>query len=294
MSFVNLAYTDQNDDGDLDRFNADSVNGSDITASWPGDTVTINVPGVGDVTYTGTTFYLANGQRVFTPTDGSVLQNGTFVSATFVTGQGSTTLPSLGVPCYTRGTEIDTPHGVVPVENLRVGDYVVTADHGHQRVRWTGHRTVAGNRDLAPIRLETGRVGNTRPLEVSPCHGIILGSCQTELLFARREVLARAGHLIDGIEVTRVRVPEVQYFHLLFDRHEIIFANGAPTESFFPGDWVLGQDPRLATELKGLAEELGFEMWKSARPVLRRAEAQALVQSCVQRDAGFPRMIAAE
>ena len=51
VTWTNLVLTDQNDDNDFDRFNNDRVNGSDITASFRGDTVTINVPGVGNVTY---------------------------------------------------------------------------------------------------------------------------------------------------------------------------------------------------------------------------------------------------
>ena len=70
VNFVSCDLIDQNDDNDFDRFDNDSVNGSDISASYPGDTVTINMPGTGNVTYTGITFYLANGDRVFTPTDG--------------------------------------------------------------------------------------------------------------------------------------------------------------------------------------------------------------------------------
>ena len=103
VTFVLYTLRDQNDDGDVDRFNNDRVNGSDVVNSYPGDTVTINVGGV-NVTYTGITFYLANGQRVFTPTDGQVLQNGTFVSATFVTTQGPVAVPTeLGPACFTPG-----------------------------------------------------------------------------------------------------------------------------------------------------------------------------------------------
>ncbi len=41
---------DQNNDGDIDRFNNDRIDGSDVRSSYPGDTVTINVPGTGNVT----------------------------------------------------------------------------------------------------------------------------------------------------------------------------------------------------------------------------------------------------
>jgi hypothetical protein len=69
---------DQNDDGDVDRFNGDSIDGSDIRSSYPGDTVSVTLPNGTTVTHTGITFYLADGREVFTPTDGSILQTGTF------------------------------------------------------------------------------------------------------------------------------------------------------------------------------------------------------------------------
>ena len=34
-------------------------------------------------------------------------------------------------------------------------------------------------------------------------------------------------------------IESVEYFHLLFDRHEIIYAEGAPTESLFTGPEAL-------------------------------------------------------
>ena len=79
---------DQNDDGDIDRFNNDSIDGWDVTNSYPGDTVTVNMSGGSTVTYTGTTFYLADGREVFTPTDGQILQTGTLSGASAVTTQG--------------------------------------------------------------------------------------------------------------------------------------------------------------------------------------------------------------
>jgi hypothetical protein len=37
---------------------------------------------------------------------------------------------------------------------------------------------------------------------------------------------------------------EVEYFHILFDRHEIIFAEGAPTESLYTGPEALKSLPQ--------------------------------------------------
>jgi hypothetical protein len=78
---------DQNDDGDVDRFNGDSIDGSDIQSSYPGDTVTVTLA-TGTVTHTGITFYLADGREVFTPTDGSILQTGTLAGTSAVSGTG--------------------------------------------------------------------------------------------------------------------------------------------------------------------------------------------------------------
>lgn len=101
ITFSVYSITDANNDNDFDRFNNDSVDGVDIISSWPGDTVTVFVAGIGNVTYTGTTFYLSGGRRVFTPTDGQVLQNGTFVSSTWVNSQGPLLVSQLGPTCFT-------------------------------------------------------------------------------------------------------------------------------------------------------------------------------------------------
>ena len=70
------------DDDDIDRRGGDTVNGVDVTRVFPGDTVTVTYANGTTTTVTGTTFYLANGIQVFTPTDGSVLQDATFNNST--------------------------------------------------------------------------------------------------------------------------------------------------------------------------------------------------------------------
>ncbi len=159
LAVVKYTLIDQNNDNDFDRFNNDSVNGSDIRQSYPGDTVTVNVPGVGNVTYTGITFYLASGQVVFTPNDGQALEDGTFVTSTFVNSQGPLLVSQLGPPCFAAGTRIATVRGEVAVEDLRVGDLVQTMDSGLQPIRWMGGRAMRGTGDFAPIRFKAGRGG---------------------------------------------------------------------------------------------------------------------------------------
>ncbi len=276
VSFSVFSMTDENDDADLDRFDNDSVDGSDITASWPGDTVTINVPGVGNVTYTGITFYLADGRSVFTPTDGQVLQDGTFVSSTFVTTQGPLDVNDLGPPCFTKGTLIKTSQGEIPVEEIRVGDLVETLDHGAKPVIWIGRRTIEGSGAFAPVKIKAGILGSRRDIRVSQQHRILLSGWHCELQFGHSEMLAAAKHLVDGQSITIGPVAEIEYFHILFDEHEIIWAEGMLCESFNPcGDYAR-QNRQVAAELHAIFPELSGPNGRpeeTARPVLRAFEA---------------------
>jgi hypothetical protein len=182
------------------------------------------------------------------------------------------------VICFTAGTRIATADGPRPVEALRRGDLVVTRDHGLQKLRWAGQRRVAALGSLAPVRFEAGVLGNTRPLLVSPQHRMLITGPEAVLLFGESEVLASAKHLTNGGTIRQVPGGEVHYVHLLFDRHEIIYAEGAASESFFPGDTGIGAvDEAAREELFTLFPELrsstgGFE--KTARVCLRRHESR--------------------
>jgi len=280
LNFARYTLTDANNDNDFDRFNNDLINGSDITSSYPGDTVTVNVPGVGNVTYTGTTFYLANGQTVFTPNAGQVLQNGTFVSATWVNTQGPLLVNQLGPACFCKGTLLRVPGGAVAIEALSPGDRVETMDHGAQTVRWIGRKTVGGSGDFAPVQFDAGAIGNNRPLTVSPQHRVMLAGARAELLFAEPEVLVPALHLVGLSGARRVPMATVTYLHLLFDRHEIVFSEGAPTESFHPGSQLMDGDRALRAEIAAIFPDCpGLVRGAAvpvARPVLAGYEARLL------------------
>lgn len=278
VNFAVLSFVDQDDDGDIESAGGDSINGADVTGSWPGDTVTINVPGVGNVTYTGITFYMDGGARYFTPTDGQVLANGTFVSSTFVNTQGPLDVGDLGPPCFVSGTRIETDCGDIPVEDIRVGDLVRTMDHGLQPVRWTGQRRVSATDQFAPVRISKGALGNKRDLLVSPQHRILISGWRAELLFGENQILAAAKHLCNHDKIHIARQSQVTYVHLLFDRHEIIFSEGIPSESFDPCGQMLEDDRMLRVELEQLFPEIVEQGRKNAaaRSVLRGYEAATL------------------
>ena len=122
------------------------------------------------------------------------------------------------------------------VENLKTGDLVVTLDNGLQAIRWIGMRKMAATGRLAPIVFQAGAVGNVRELRVSPQHRMLIANWKTELYFGQFEVLVAAKHLVNDNTICQCEGGEVEYFHLMFDKHEVIFAEGIPTESFHPGD----------------------------------------------------------
>ena len=281
VSFVSLDLVDQNDDGDIDRFNGDSVGGLDVVNSWPGDTVTIDVPGTGAVTYTGTTFYLANGERVFTPTDGQVLENGTFVASTFVNAQGPLLVDDLGPVCFTPGTLIDVPGGRCRVDRLSPGDLVSTRDHGPRPLRQVARARFVAAGAAAPVRFARGVLGNDRAFEVSQQHRMLLTGWRAELLFGEPEVLVPALHLLDGRRIRLRTGGTVEYLHLIFDRHEIVTADGIPSESCYPGPAVMaragrGAQAELQEFFPGLPGRRAPQpaMPPAARRVLRAHEAR--------------------
>jgi hypothetical protein len=190
--------------------------------------------------------------------------------------------------CVLRGTLIRTPSGPVPVEELRPGDLVDTKDSGPQPVKWVGLRRVSpaelkADPSLRPIRIRAGALGHDLPvrdLGVSPQHRILLSDWRAELLFGAHEVLVPAKALIDdrAITVDHALQP-IEYYHVLFDAHEIMFTEEAATESFHPGDYAmreLGDATRV--ELHKLFPELfeGDGIGETARLSLRPWEAEML------------------
>lgn len=278
LSMVRLDLNDVNGDGLIRSQNSDTVGGLTVTAVWQNDKITILQNGV-QKTITGVTFYRTGGGAVFTPTDGSILGTATFVRATYVTSSTQASVGSLGPACFVRGTRIETPNGLRRIEDLRAGDAVVTKDHGVQILRWAGFTSVPGGGIWAPIRFAPGTLGNTRALLVSPQHRMLLGGWQSELYYGEDEVLVSAKHLINGTTVRRVVRGTVDYFHLLFDRHEVIYSEGAASESFHPGDTVMQDNPEIRAEVIALFPELAVaeNLWPTARRVLRGYEAGVLV-----------------
>ncbi|MCV3272448.1 Hint domain-containing protein [Roseobacter sinensis] len=133
---------------------------------------------------------------------------------------------------FTRSTQITLGSGrQMPIEDLHPGDEVLTRDDGVQPIRWIGQSTLRAVGEFAPIRITAGTLNNTRDLVVSPDHRLLIYQRTDRLGAGRPEVLVKARHLVNGTTVTVDQGGFVDYFQLLFDTHQIIYAEGIAAES---------------------------------------------------------------
>jgi hypothetical protein len=201
---------------------AELAAGESITGFGLGDTLVLQgvaahsgsvVSGTGLVLSTGTTLDISG-----TAAGYSVNTNGTNTTIT-------------AVPCFCAGTRLRTPGGEVAVEDLRPGDLVETAHAGPQPVRWIGHRAyegrfIAGRHLMLPVTIKAGALAAdvpSRDLHVSPGHALWVDG-----------LLIPAWRLVNDESITQAEVVErVDYFHVELPGHEVVFAEGCPTESFY-------------------------------------------------------------
>lgn len=146
--------------------------------------------------------------------------------------------------CFTPGTMIATPHGLRDVADLVSGDSVLTHDDGPQEIVFQNSthstaQTLAQSPDLRPVVIKAGSLGADLPnrdLTVSPQHRILLDGWHAQLLFGEEQVLAPAKGLLNDTTIRLQNPPHgVTYIHIGFERHQIITANGALTESLHTG-----------------------------------------------------------
>jgi len=164
-----------------------------------------------------------------------------------------------GVICFTKGTKILTPDGPRLVEDLGEGDRLQTKDDGGQEILWIGQRRMTGARlhampHLRPVRIKTGALCEGEPDEdllVSPDHRMLVKGPAANILFNTSEVLVAAKDLVNDSNVLIEHgLREVTYFHMMLERHHVVWANGVETESFHPANTSLnsiedGQRARL-------------------------------------------------
>lgn len=189
----------------------------------------------------------------------------------FVTLPNGNTLVYLGIEnvdvvCFAKGVSIATSRGDVAVEELRRDELILTRDRGNQPLRWIGSRFVGRDElrreeRLRPIRLRVGSLGRGLPrrdLVVSPQHRILVSSPIVSRMFNTSEILIPAKKLTElpGIDRDDSCIP-VEYYHLLFDNHEVVYAEGAAAESLYLGPMAVNAlTPDALWEIEQLFPEV--------------------------------------
>ena len=196
------------------------------------------------------------------------------------------------VACFATGTQIDTPTGLRWVETLRLGDLVSTRDRGPRPIAWVSvrhlsHAELVARPNLRPVRINAGALGPGQPvrrLVVSPQHRLLVRSRIAERMFGVDEVLVPAVRLTGLPGIGRITPAQgVSYHHFMFDRHEVIAANAAACESFFPGPESLRALPDpTREELFALFPELAAPVpggrLIAARPLVAGRPARELIR----------------
>ncbi len=237
-----VVYDPANDQFIQATFNGDALD--DPTATYTGFSATATRNGAGE--------------DFGTDIDGFSIQRAPDGSSTFINDQTPT--PGTDNVCFTQGTLFDTPTGPKAIERLRPGDYLVTKDNGAQKIRWIWacvhrQRAIQANPALNAILIARGALGNGLPrrdLRVSRQHRVLLSSKIAQRMFGKTEVLIAAKDLtvIDGISIAPI-VGAITYYHILFERHEVLFAEGAPTESLYLGKQAMHAiEPAAINELQ--------------------------------------------
>jgi hypothetical protein len=192
---------------------------------------TTNVPGV-----------LLAGTQVTFDSASNIIDGNIFAEGTNVTFAANTTVNAPTV-CYLKGTKILTEKGFVNVEDLNIGDKVVSkgkildnhcidVDSGFslEPVTWIGNfkETNLSEYNL-PICIKAHALGENMPFEdlhVSPGHRV---------LFDGRLVMAK--NLVNGVTIFQDSdFDSVEYYHFELKNHSSVVANGVLSESFLDLD----------------------------------------------------------
>ncbi|MEP0964330.1 MAG: Hint domain-containing protein [Roseobacter sp.] len=149
----------------------------------------------------------------------------------------STRMAELTCAAFGKGTQITLANGTqCAVENLEPGDLVLTRDDGIRPIRSIGHRIERATGLRAPVRIPAGTLYNSTDLLVSPEHRFLIYQRQRHGAGDRPEITVKASQLWNQTSIVQDEAGYVQYYQLVFDTHQIIFAEGIAAETMRPID----------------------------------------------------------
>jgi hypothetical protein len=188
------------------------------------------------------------------------------------------------IPCFTAGTLIATRDGQKRIDDLRLGDHVITRDSDFIQVQAISQQSYSRakkrlNTDFRPIVIPAGTFCNSRDLHLSPTHRLMVTDNQAELLFGSSEVFVAAKTALEYAWAHQQPADfDVTYFHILLTTHELVLVEAMCAESLFLSDM-----PERVFETGKIWETLdGFDMRKvthngTVLPILRRHETRSLM-----------------
>ncbi|WP_284946633.1 Hint domain-containing protein [Acidisoma cladoniae] len=196
-------------------------------------------------------------------------------------------------PCFAEGTRILTIRGYVAVEELRIGDRVLTLDRADRPITWLGQRSIDCRRHASPDKVNPVQIQADafapavpkRDVFLSPDHAVFVEG-----------VLIPIKHLINGTTIRQVPAGIITYFHVELPEHAVVLAEGLPSESYldtgdrtaFAGGVVKALHPAWGSErhdISLLMDALGYAPLRVTGPEVTRARALLAARSDVQPEA---------
>lgn len=145
-------------------------------------------------------------------------------------GNGSGSNPGGEQNCFLRGTSIMTKTGETAIEDLKIGDRVVTVRGEAVAVKWIGHQRfkksgASWHESVEPIRVARHALDDRTPhrdLYLSPNHALYLDG-----------VLIRVKDLVNGVSISPVNpgTDVLDFYQIVLDTHEVVLAEGAAAET---------------------------------------------------------------
>jgi Hint domain len=139
---------------------------------------------------------------------------------------------SNGPQCYRQGTHILTTRGERRIEDLNIGDLVITVSGEPRPIKWIGRRRYGRGPlkkwpgDITPVRISRDTFGPNLPhtdLFLSQQHNLFVDG-----LFIRAvDLLGGTSIVIDPCDA----LDEIEYLHIKLATHDAIFAEGLPSET---------------------------------------------------------------
>lgn len=215
------------------------------------------------------------------------------IVAHFDSGESLSTQHSAYVPnwvCFAAGTMIQTPDGPRAIETLAEGDLLNTLDSGPMPIRWIGSKHISPEMlamasNLRPVRIAAGTMRRNVPnqaLYLSRQHKVYVKNWKTKLHYQQSDgVLIPAKALVNDAAIRWAEdVSHVTYYHILLDRHEILFANGLCAESLNPAAITgAGLPGETSDELLTLFPDLARAAGRTARQVLTVQEGRKIAEA---------------